>query len=190
MEIRIQQTFGSIGIRTEPSTIRLEQNVMPRANINMSLGDMKIDGKQSMVKIDGSRAQAEVGLKNITYSLKEVVSDANQHAFQTIQSLAAEGDFYARVPSQGNHFALWEMQKSLREEVDLTLVAAPSVGSLQIDFTEPSFNIKVDPYQISVDPNLEPVRVQANWAKIDIYEKQKYDVRISMVKGKAMDWLI
>jgi hypothetical protein len=190
MEIRIQQTFGSIGIRTEPSTIRLEQNIMPRVNINMSLGEMKIDEKQSMVKIDGSRAQAEVGLKNITYSLKELVADANQHAFQTIQSLAAEGDFYARVPSQGNHFALWEMQRNLNEEVNLILVAVPSVGSLQINFTEPSFEINVDPNQISVDLNLEPVRVQANWAKVDIYEKQKYDIQISMSHGQTIDRIL
>lgn len=190
MEIRISQTFGKLGIHIVPSTLQLNQNLLPLALVKVSMGELKIEQRTSEVRVDWSQAQAEMGLKNLTYTRQEAVSMANANAVQAIQGYVAEGDFYATVPSTGNHFAQWETNRGRQQNIDLTVAAIPSVGSLAVDFTKPSLLMDINDYQVSVNPNIEPVQVQASRAKVDIYEMQKYEVRVSAVKGQTVDRVV
>jgi hypothetical protein len=187
MELRIQQTFGQIGIRTENAQLKIKQNLLPKANIDVQLGDMTINEVRSTVDTDWSKVQAEMGLENLTYSRQEVVAWAKEAAVSAIQTYAAEGDYHASVPSSGDHIAAWEKQQSSGKEPEVTLAALPSVGSLQIDFSTRSLQVDSEQPLVSVNSDQETIQISANRAGVDVYVQQKFAVQISAVKGQKID---
>lgn len=187
MQIRVEQTFERVGLNLRNSQVSVRQNVQPKVNVDVKLGGIQMRETRSEVSMDWSQVQAEMGLKNLTYSRRDMVGKALQQAEAATRGYVAEGDHYAMLPADGNAFAVWEKQRALSGDKAVHVASVPSVGSLRVEFSKPSLQFQATRPTVEIRPDRELVQVEADGASVDVYRKEKYSVDIRVVPGGRLD---
>jgi hypothetical protein len=187
-ELRIHTTPARLGIHSTNAELKLDLNSQVKANLQASLGDLRLKQQFSKIEVNWEQVNAERGLKNLTYSRQELISKSRQAALDAIAISAQEGDFYSDQPYRGAGISSWARNSMMEQPPELNVKAIPEVNSLGIEFSPYAVKVDHSDTEVSVNPEQMIREISASRANVDIYDIQKVKVDITYMKGKKLDY--
>lgn len=183
-QLRIQQTFGRIGIEQTRATLRMQ--VLPADfKIAQKPTAVKITQDWPAVQIDQRETRASMGYKDIVPFQKDIAQRGQRAALTGIQRIAREGDRLGRIEAGDNPIpAIAEAAAWPEEEFNIALMpkippAISAAGRL---------DIKVMPGDVSVDSKTRFPQISGRGGTVDVYVKVKPAIKIEVV-GRQVDLL-
>ncbi|MGE5472842.1 MAG: DUF6470 family protein [Ignavibacteriales bacterium] len=180
--LRIEQTYGKIGIDKYPSKLEINSK---QANLNMhkTLVQVEINQELPKVIIDQHECFASAGLKNNLELVQEAAEAGRQQALAYTAQKSQEGDRFANIASKENTVAALAKEHSFDQHV-FNIDSIPKVRP-KIDFVG-RLDISFKKGQITNDVEQGYMNMNFSKAQIEMYELQKPSVNIEYI-GNNID---
>lgn len=180
--LRIEQTYGKIGVETYASQLGIEsrQSIL---KVHQEHVQVEIDKEEPKVLIDQHECFATAGLKNHFELAQEAAAAAARQVMEYTARYASDGDLLAKIQYKGNPIAEIARRNSFDSHefnIDLIPKARPRIeveGHINLSFKEGG-----------VQTGVEEGFMQINFSKpqIQCYLLQKPSLQIQYV-GKNLD---
>lgn len=182
--LRIEQTYGTIGIETQNSQVRINTR-QSLLQLHQTQAKIEIDKQAPTVKIDQHGCFATAGLKNVFELTEEAAQAGQQQSMEYIAKKAADGDMLANIKAGGNPIAEIARRDSYRKHefnIDLIPKVRPKIdvegyiklsaemGKIETSVKEGSVNINFTENKIRLYLAQQPsLQIQYTGKKIDAY---------------------
>jgi hypothetical protein len=183
-QLRIEQTFGRIGIEQTRGSMRMQ--VLPADfKITQKPAVVRIEKDWPAVQIDWRATRASMGYKDIVPFQKDVARKGRSAALSGIQRIAREGDRLGRIEAGGNPIPdIAEAAAWPAKDFNIALMPdRPPVIS-----AAGRLDIKIMPGDVSVDSTTRFPQISGQGGTIDVYVKVKPSIKIEVV-GRQIDLL-
>lgn len=179
-QIRLQQTYAQIGLRTTQPVQEIEQ-IPAEQSIKQVPATMKIERQPSELAIDQEQAWNELGLKKISVLTAEMAEFSKQEGLEAIAQIAQEGDQMAAIENKSDPFASIALAKASPGPADFNIAFIPSYGSVKLHYTPAKLHIdwKQGGAEIEVTPH-KPVHNYTP-GKTEVYLRQMQQLQIDFV---------
>lgn len=181
-QLRIQQTYGRIGIEHTRGVLRIQARPADIA-ITQNPAVVRIEKDWPAVQIDQRATRASMGYKDIVPFQKDVAAKGRSVALSGIQRIAREGDRLGRIEAGGNPIpaiaeaAAWPEDKFNIALMPNTPPVVSAAGKLAI---------KAMPGDVSVDAKTRFPQIAGQGGTVDVYVKVKPAIKIEVV-GRQVD---
>lgn len=183
MDLRIRTQDVQIGIHQGMGVLRITQN---HQFLQMQRTDPKIylQQEEPVLLIDQSRCFSEAGLKSNMELSREFAAKGRQNAMKTIAKIADEGRAMADIQN-GVVISRLAKNKAGSSKAKFVFDMIPK-SRPEMTFQRGETHIAYQKGEVRtyVPPN--PVKVHYDPRNVDIYLKQKNDIRIDYI-GKQVD---
>lgn len=183
--LRIEQTYGKIGIDTYNSQLRINSR-LGRLDTHQTFVQVEMEKELPKVLIDQHECFATAGLKNNMEILEEAALAADRQALEYTARKAQNGDLLANLKFRGNAIASIARSESFHQHefnIDLIPKARPSIdvqGYLNINFRQG---------QILNEVREGFANINFTEPKINMYVLQKPSVNIEYI-GNNIDIMV
>lgn len=184
LQVRINQTFGWIGVEQTPASIRVEA-FSAQLQLKQKQAALQIRIDWPAVSIDQTQTLAGMGYKKVVAFQKDIARNGQAIALAGIRRTAEEGDRLGRIEAGGN--PLPEIaQTAAWPEKNFNVALIPK-NPPDISFSG-DLDIKAVPGAITVDSQAGFPQISVQKGNVDIYLKVKPAVEIG-VTGQWIDLL-
>lgn len=166
--IRINQTYGKIGIRQYPANMNIAQPP-PTVDIRQSRADMKIDTTLPKVHIDQSQCFAELGLKSPLRLADDFYEESLEAGLDNIGKMAQEGERLMRIEDGGDPIVEIAQEAMYDDICEINVDCAPK-SRPKIEVREGRADVEVTPRPPAINWEVYPkANIVASRYKVDIY---------------------
>lgn len=181
IDLRIDQQFGQIGLKTIPYEYALRIQP-PNFEVRQNPATVKLETTQLTINIDYSPARESIGYRGIDVQMQTFVQEAREASGQGIERRVAEGKALGDIEK---HITVQQIiAKALEPQLkDLELVA---VAPIKIQVVPGRLLWKAEPAKVR--GNFVPGDVEGNFrfGKIQVYLEREPYVRLKAV-GSVFD---
>ncbi|SDC72558.1 MULTISPECIES: DUF6470 family protein [unclassified Candidatus Frackibacter] len=183
LSLRINQIFGEIGLQLKDPQTSVEQRP---ANISLTQkpGRLSIKSQFTKVKIDQTKARADLNYKNHKIYSKEIARKGHQAALKAIAIYAQEGDQLAAIEKGGKSIVSQAIKHAYGNQKKLGLKwkqgpeyrVAPGRQNIRFKVND------LDGIDFKVKSNRPKVDFQ--WGKVEVYQNKQPRLEIKVVDTK------
>lgn len=179
-QIRLQQTYAQIGLRTVQPVQEIQQQPAD-VTIKQVPAQLEIDRTPAQLNIDQEQAWNELGFKSLPTLTEDMVEYAKQVAYEAVGEIAQEGDQLASIENHNDALMAIAVQKGNPEPADFNVNFIPSAGSVKINFipTELHLNWKQGGAEIESTQH-KPIH-QYTPGHTEVYLRQMQHLQIDFV---------
>jgi len=179
-QIRLQQTYAQIGLRTIQPVQEIEQ-IPAEQSIKQIPAKMNIERQPSHLEIDQEQAWNELGFKPISVLSAEMADFSKQEGLEAVAQIAQEGDQLAAIENKTDPFASIASAKANPGPADFNIAFIPSYGSVKLHYTPSILHIdwQQGGAEIEVTPH-KPIH-RYTPGKTEVYLRQREQLQIDFV---------
>ncbi|KXS41263.1 MAG: hypothetical protein AWU54_1692 [Candidatus Frackibacter sp. T328-2] len=183
LSLRINQIFGQIGLQQKDPQTSIEQKPAD-ISLTQKPGRLSIKSKFTKVKIDQSKARADLNYKNHRIYSKEIAQKGRRAALKAIVTYAQEGDQLAAIEkgrkpivSQAIKHAYGSQKKlGLKWKQGPEYRVVPGRQNIRFKVND------LDGIDFKVKSNRPKVEMQ--WGKVEVYQNKQPRLEIKVVDTK------
>ena len=182
MQVQIEQSFAKIGLEHSDSKVQVES---AKADFQLEKPPIRLDinSESADLDIDYTAALADLGIYNPFDFGDKMAQDGLNASMQGIAEYAREGDELARIENEGDPIVAQAARGMRKFDIEGVELAPKRPADVSVAPGEIEINIETDNVRTYAQPN--PVRVDANRARIDTYLRQEAELEINFVDIKA-----
>lgn len=179
-QIRLQQTYAQIGLRTNQPVQEIQQ-VPAEMSIKQVPSEMTIEHHPSSLNINQDQAWNELNRKQPSVFSADMAEFARNEGYEAISEIAEEGDQLAKIENKGDAIVSIANEKACPPPANFNIAFIPSYGSVQIRY---------NPSEIHVDWKRGGIELEATQpetihnytpGKTEVYLRQKQQLQIDFV---------
>ncbi|WP_040209385.1 DUF6470 family protein [Neobacillus jeddahensis] len=179
-QIRLQQTYAQIGLRTTQPNQEIEQQPAD-LSIQQTPAQMEIDRTPSQLIIDQEQAWGELGFKSIPTLIADEAEFAKNEALMAVAEIAQEGDQLAKIANKRDALMDIVAQKANPEPAKINIAFIPSPGSVKIQFTPTEVHINWKQGGATIDSTQHRPTHNYTPGKTEVYLKQMQSLQIDFI---------
>jgi hypothetical protein len=180
-QIRLQQTYAQIGIRTTQPVQEIQQTPA-KISIKQVPTQLSIERQPGQMIIDQEQAWNELGFKKISTLIADTAEFAKQEALAAVAEIAQAGDQLARIENKGDVIVAQSTEKGNPPPRDTILAFIPSHGSVKFQYTPTELKINWKKGGAEILPT-QYHTTEHNYTpgKTEVYLRQKQGLEIDFV---------
>lgn len=179
-QIRLQQTYAQIGIRTIQPVQEIQQ-IPAELSIKQNPPKMEIERNPSKLFIDQEQAWNELNLKDLATFSSDMVEYSKQEAMEAVAEIAQEGDQLASIEHKTDAISAIATNKANPGPVDFNIAFIPSPGSVKIHYTPTELHIEWKQGGAEIESTQHKPIHNYTPGKTEVYLRQMQELQIDFV---------
>lgn len=179
-QIRLQQTYAQIGLRTRQPTQEIQQ-VPADLSIKQVPAVMTIDRQPSRLEINQDQAWNELNLKSTPVFSEDMAEFSKQEGFEAIAEIAQEGDQFAAIEKKSDVIVAIATEKGSPPPQEFNIVFIPSYGSVKINYVPTELHIDWKQGGVEINSTQHIPIHQYTPGKTEVYLRQKQQLQIDFI---------
>ncbi len=173
--LQITTTPVKYELQIERAKLEYEQNMIPRAEVNTTMPELKLHTKDVAVNLDTSRALASLGLRKMTDQAKHQANQGKQKLSQNIQGIVQDGKSMGEIQ---NDVTIGQIvSEKMFEPTDLYTAFLPS-GGVDITWQPPEISTVFTPGEVEYDWQIKSnvLSYVPGSVKLEIIDRPSVDI--------------
>jgi Family of unknown function (DUF6470) len=179
-QIRMESTFGKIGLTTKNGYQTIEQ---PKAEISIrqSKADLNIETIDGKLTIDQTKAWEDMDLKHIFRRIEEYAQNGYQDWLSGLGRMSQEGEELMEIESGGNPIAEHAKMNSESPMYDFNIGFVPSHFSVKTNYRPGNLKIDWHTNSLEIEVKVNKPQIEYTPGKVNGEMKQWPSLNIDFI---------